>query len=253
MYIEVLYFAISDCKKFPVTYSIYPNIDSFGSEERLNLREMRQCITALLRHCVPIVGNTSAIREAIENSAGHTANTGFANYGVDRFTALGDQMNLQAANILSVCHSWQLWLNLEEYVFGTPEAALSTGTSSISINSSINDLLLAAQSIYGPDFSFRSGQERIMSAIYLSTTKVFPIQALPGFGKTYLFQVPILAMKKANPLKKFVNFIFVPFISLMANMMTRLSTSGVTCAYFSDISKGSTVAEECDLTADIYI
>lgn len=64
-------------RKSSVIYSIYHNIDSFGYEERLNLREMRQCITALLRHCVPIVGNTSAIREAIENSAGHTADTGF--------------------------------------------------------------------------------------------------------------------------------------------------------------------------------
>lgn len=60
-------------------------------------------------------------------------------------------------------------------------------------------------------------------------------------------------MKKANPLKKFVHFIFVPFISLMANMMTRLSTGGITCVYFSEISKGSTVAEEGDLTAEIYI
>lgn len=96
-------------------------------------------------------------------------------------------MTLQTANILSVCHSWQLWLNLEKYVFGTPEAALSTGIYSVGVNSSVNDLLLSAQMIYGLDFIFRSGQERIISAIYLSTIKVFPIQALPGFGKTSLF------------------------------------------------------------------
>ncbi|CCC71649.1 hypothetical protein NCAS_0H03390 [Naumovozyma castellii] len=83
-------------------------------------------------------------------------------------------------------------------------------------NSSIKDLAMAGVKLYGSKFEFRKGQFDVAVEMYLSGSQVIPIQALPGYGKTALFQLPLMAVSLCD--QPVVSFVFVPYVCLVSNM-----------------------------------
>ncbi|GMM57371.1 Y' element ATP-dependent helicase [Maudiozyma humilis] len=88
-----------------------------------------------------------------------------------------------------------------------------------------------------------------MNEIYNSARKLFPVQALSGYGKTALFQLPLLAMKRRCQNKRVVSFVLVPYVTLMGDMFQRLNKCGLNVQYATNVSR----MNENDITADVYV
>lgn len=99
---------------------------------------------------------------------------------------------------------------------------------------------------------FRFNQCKKITDIYLSSKKFFPIQAIPGYGKTALFQIPIKSLKLFNP-RKAVHFVLVRYITLLANMIERLSTGGLVVKAVRDVISDGAPPDENELDGDIYV
>ncbi|SMN21365.1 similar to Saccharomyces cerevisiae YRF1 Y' element ATP-dependent helicase protein (partial), partial [Maudiozyma saulgeensis] len=239
-------------KKFSKFYTLYPNIGNFTAATRLTLREMRQCIVALIRYCLPNDGIDPLFMAAKEFDAGHGLSVGASVYAVDNFSGLGNHSTPLTDTILKICRAWQAWLNLG----GEEETRLKESVENfkvLDVRGSANDLIVAGKSIFGDQFAFRENQEKLIMDIYLSNRKFFPVQALPGFGKTAMFQIPLSAIKMASPRRRVVSFVLVPYISLMANMVERLTAGGLVAAPVKDVLVMNAAPEEHTLQADIYV
>lgn len=81
-------------------------------------------------------------------------------------------------------------------------------------------LRCAIQAVYGVGFQFRSEQQTICHDIYMSGSQVI---AVTGFGKTAVFQLPLVAMRDENA----VSFVFVPYTVLQSDLEQRLAKGGL--------------------------
>ena len=241
-------------EKFSKYYKEYPDVGGFMPATRLNFREMRQAMVAMIRGCVPVEKESFMIEAARELSAGHSVNTAFRSYGVDNFLGLGSETNLMSNFILRACRVWHKWLNLggeksdEQLEDDIVEKRILKVEGANS-----NDLYVAGVRIFGNGFQFKISQRKIATDLYLSNKKFFPIQALPGYGKTALFELPLVAMKLRDPTKRVVSFVFVPYISLMADMVNRLSKHGLKCKMVKEVLVWNAAPEESSLNADVYV
>ena len=234
---------------FSTIFKNYPSLEGQTVDSRLNLRELRQGIVALTRHCIVVSENTPNIIAAKELIAGHSVTTAYRHYGVDNSVGLGDEMSLLAALIVEVSKAWQKWLGFGYDKDRIEEVEEVPMMEELVIRGSADDLLLAGRHLYGNEFEFREGQQFLMNEIYNSTTKLLPIQALPGYGKTALFQLPLIAIKRRYPGKKVISFVLVPYSALMADMIMRLNSGDMVAEDAAGIDRKN----ETEITADIYV
>lgn len=114
------------------------------------------------------------------------------------------------------------------------------------------DLFNTGTLFYGEGFSFRGSQQQICSDIVWSSTAIFPIHALPGYGKTCLFQIPLVTIKKCSE-TKFVSFVFVPYVVLLSNCVLRLRSGNLlNVGLVKDLINGSYIPDSCEL-CDVYV
>ncbi|CCK70277.1 uncharacterized protein KNAG_0D05400, partial [Huiozyma naganishii CBS 8797] len=223
-------------RKFPV---------SVPQDQRLSLRDLRHGIIYFMRRHTN-VGRIVAGSDAVERLAGHTAATGRTVYAVP-----DSVVNHEA----EICMAWHRFLDLA--VSGQVVAVKDGDNARPDFHSSgsINDLLAAGRRLYSKDiFMFRKGQKDVATEVYLGGAQLIPVQALPGFGKTALFQIPLIALKKTRPIPKVVSFVFVPYIPLKANMIDRLGTNGL--LEVGDVAvllKNGPNVDEDALSADVYV
>ena len=62
---------------------------------------------------------------------------------------------------------------------------------------------------------------RLCYEIYIADTPSVAVQASPGYGKTELFHLPLIALASKSDVK-YVSFLFVPYTVLLASCMVRL-------------------------------
>ncbi|GMM57913.1 Y' element ATP-dependent helicase protein 1 copy 4 [Maudiozyma humilis] len=230
---------------FSAIFRQFPVMVGQSADSRLNLRQLRQGIVALTRDCIDVSENSPNIMSAKELVAGHSVTVAFQNYGVDSTVGLGDQTLLMSALIVAVCHGWQDWLGVGEVESVIEEVPK---LEPLVFQGCVDDLELAGRELYGRKFAFRDGQQFIMNEIYNSSRKLIPVQVLPGYGKTALFQLPLLAMKRRCQKKRIV-FVLVPYITLMGDMFQRLNKGGLNVQYATNVSR----MNENDITADVYV
>ena len=218
-----------------------------NAPQKLNFREMRQGLIALGRHCVGSRFETDLYESATsELMANHSVQTGRNIYGVDSFSLTS--VSGTTATLLQerASERWIQWLglesdyhcsfsstrNAEDVVAG--EAASSNHHQKISRVTrkrprepkSTNDILVAGQKLFGSSFEFRDlHQLRLCYEIYMADTPSVAVQAPPGYGKTELFHLPLIALASKGDVK-YVSFLFVPYTVLLANCMIRLGRRG---------------------------
>jgi len=254
VFVDCSIHALVNYPKFSSFLSIYP--ESAEPSMRLPFREMRHGMIKLVRDYVKVEGEDMSAMVAKEQLAGHSAATGQRVYGVEheRGVATGASVEEKYASLINA--AWHHWLGLGRYDEG------QDGESAIAFdpavqrryfhpNGSIRDLFAAGRKLYGREFEFREGQYDVAVEVYLSGTQVIPIQALPGFGKTALFQLPLVALSLCP--QKTVSFVFVPYVCLESNMQIRLSAGGTTCGAIKDLFAAGPAVEQCHLFCDVYV
>ena len=114
---------------------------------------------------------------------------------------------------------------------------------------STNDILVAGQKLFGSSFEFRDlHQLRLCYEIYMADTPSVAVQAPPGYGKTELFHLPLIALASKGDVK-YVSFLFVPYTVLLANCMIRLGRRG--CLNVAPVR--NFIEEGCDGVTDLYV
>ncbi|EDV09899.1 conserved hypothetical protein [Saccharomyces cerevisiae RM11-1a] len=114
---------------------------------------------------------------------------------------------------------------------------------------STNDILVAGRKLFGSSFEFRDlHQLRLCHEIYMADTPSVAVQAPPGYGKTELFHLPLIALASKGDVK-YVSFLFVPYTVLLANCMIRLSRCG--CLNVAPVR--NFIEEGCDGVTDLYV
>ena len=114
---------------------------------------------------------------------------------------------------------------------------------------STNDILVAGQKLFGSSFEFRDlHQLRLCHEIYMADTPSVAVQAPPGYGKTELFHLPLIALASKGDVK-YVSFLFVPYTVLLANCMIRLRRCG--CLNVAPVR--NFIEEGCDGVTDLYV
>ncbi|KZV10431.1 hypothetical protein WN66_03067 [Saccharomyces cerevisiae] len=241
-----------------------------NAPQKLNFREMRQGLIALGRHCVGSRFETDLYESATsELMANHSVQTGRNIYGVDSFSLTS--VSGTTATLLQerASERWIQWLglesdyhcsfsstrNAEDVVAG--EAASSDHHQKISRVTrkrprepkSTNDILVAGQKLFGSSFEFRDlHQLRLCYEIYMADTPSVAVQAPPGYGKTELFHLPLIALASKGDVK-YVSFLFVPYTVLLANCMIRLGRRG--CLNVAPVR--NFIEEGYDGVTDLYV
>ena len=241
-----------------------------NAPQKLNFREMRQGLIALGRHCVGSRFETDLYESATsELMANHSVQTGRNIYGVDSFSLTS--VSGTTATLLQerASERWIQWLglesdyhcsfsstrNAEDVVAG--EAASSNHHQKISRVTrkrprepkSTNDILVAGRKLFGSSFEFRDlHQLRLCHEIYMADTPSVAVQAPPGYGKTELFHLPLIALASKGDVK-YVSFLFVPYTVLLANCMIRLGRCG--CLNVAPVR--NFIEEGCDGVTDLYV
>ena len=241
-----------------------------NAPQKLNFREMRQGLIALGRHCVGSRFETDLYESATsELMANHSVQTGRNIYGVDSFSLTS--VSGTTATLLQerASERWIQWLglesdyhcsfsstrNAEDVVAG--EAASSDHHQKISRVTrkrprepkSTNDILVAGQKLFGSSFEFRDlHQLRLCHEIYMADTPSVAVQAPPGYGKTELFHLPLIALASKGDVK-YVSFLFVPYTVLLANCMIRLGRRG--CLNVAPVR--NFIEEGYDGVTDLYV
>ena len=241
-----------------------------NAPQKLNFREMRQGLIALGRHCVGSRFETDLYESATsELMANHSVQTGRNIYGVDSFSLTS--VSGTTATLLQerASERWIQWLglesdyhcsfsstrNAEDVVAG--EEASSDHHQKISRVTrkrprepkSTNDILVAGQKLFGSSFEFRDlHQLRLCHEIYMADTPSVAVQAPPGYGKTELFHLPLIALASKGDVK-YVSFLFVPYTVLLANCMIRLGRCG--CLNVAPVR--NFIEEGCDGVTDLYV
>ena len=241
-----------------------------NAPQKLNFREMRQGLIALGRHCVGSRFETDLYESATsELMANHSVQTGRNIYGVDSFSLTS--VSGTTATLLQerASERWIQWLglesdyhcsfsstrNAEDVVAG--EAASSDHDQKISRVTrkrprepkSTNDILVAGQKLFGSSFEFRDlHQLRLCYEIYMADTPSVAVQAPPGYGKTELFHLPLIALASKGDVK-YVSFLFVPYTVLLANCMIRLGRCG--CLNVAPVR--NFIEEGYDGVTDLYV
>ncbi|CAH1830408.1 unnamed protein product [Saccharomyces cerevisiae] len=241
-----------------------------NAPQKLNFREMRQGMIALGRHCVGSRFETDLYESATsELMANHSVQTGRNIYGVDSFSLTS--VSGTTATLLQerASERWIQWLglesdyhcsfsstrNAEDVVAG--EAASSDHHQKISRVTrkrprepkSTNDILVAGQKLFGSSFEFRDlHQLRLCYEIYMADTPSVAVQAPPGYGKTELFHLPLIALASKGDVK-YVSFLFVPYTVLLANCMIRLGRRG--CLNVAPVR--NFIEEGYDGVTDLYV
>ena len=82
----------------------------------------------------------------------------------------------------------------------------------------------------------------------MADTPSVAVQAPPGYGKTELFHLPLIALASKGDVK-YVSFLFVPYTVLLANCMIRLGRCG--CLNVAPVR--NFIEEGCDGVTDLYV
>lgn len=222
VFVDIAIAKLCEYSKFKKLLMLYPS--NIAKRQRLNFRSMRHGMIGLLRDYVSQHYNSEHHQpdtEIIETMAGHSAQTGLKVYAVDE-TRLSEIAQEQ----ILISRAYVKYLALEDLkgIRKTEETRVAKPVvNTWHPRTSMKKLRCAIQAVYGVGFQFRSEQQTICHDIYMSGSQVIAVQALTGFGKTAVFQLPLVAMRDENA----VSFVFVPYTVLQSDLEQRLAKGGL--------------------------
>ncbi|CAI4723510.1 AKH_1a_G0042850.mRNA.1.CDS.1 [Saccharomyces cerevisiae] len=218
----------------------YPS--SIRENQHLTFREMRRGIIGLTVEYVKLSAASIELINAKERLAGN-----LPSIGLNSSKTLAQMSSIEIEYSPIITTELQKWLSLG-YETNMEKEITKKKKKQFSFAGSLQDLVIAGRKVFGENFEFKDGQERIVMDILLSNNQLIPIQAPPGYGKTTLFQLPLIALPSNK--QSVVSFIFVPYVILQENMIFKFE-SHCNVGNVKDLLKPN-IAEE-EVVHDVYI
>ena len=230
----------------------FPDIEGVTKGSHLTLRELRQGIVGLTRHFIDPQDMLRKAFEVKEEGPGHSVQTSVTRYGVSTAMMLGNETTINNMCEVSLCETWQTWLNLDA-LFGNENCLIKVEKKQLVTTGGPRFLKSTATDMCGNGFVFHDEQDVIACEIWSGTDWIIPVQALPGYGKTVLFEIPVAALKRENPSRKVVSMVFVPYMCLVADMVDRLNGDGLVAVSLLDMGVEGRIPAAHELTADVLV
>lgn len=186
----------------------------------VRIREMRQAVSYFIKNAVVVDSKLDALEMAVERAQGHTMQTSDESYAIENswschFSSSNSQRMLK---FFTEYHRFMRFDPIySEVEYEKEEVASNSSNWRVLTTESISQ----AKEICG--YLFRDlDQETPITDVAFTPTRSRAILAHTGFGKTFVFLVPMIAYKIGGGGEHFVHLVLMPYRFLAEQMKTRL-------------------------------
>ena len=186
----------------------------------VRIREMRQAVSYFIKNAVVVDSKLDALEMAVERAQGHTMQTSDESYAIENswschFSSSNSQRMLK---FFAEYHRFMRFDPIySEVEYEKEEVASNSSNWRVLTTESISQ----AKEICG--YLFRDlDQETAITDVAFTPTRSRAILAHTGFGKTFVFLVPMIAYKIGGGGEHFVHLVLMPYRFLAEQMKTRL-------------------------------
>lgn len=186
----------------------------------VRIREMRQAVSYFIKNAVVVDSKLDALELAVERAQGHTMQTSDESYAIENswschFSSSNSQRMLK---FFTEYHRFMRFDPIySEVEYEKEEVASNSSNWRVLTTESISQ----AKEICG--YLFRDlDQETAITDVAFTPTRSRAILAHTGFGKTFVFLVPMIAYKIGGGGEHFVHLVLMPYRFLAEQMKTRL-------------------------------
>lgn len=186
----------------------------------VRIREMRQAVSYFIKNAVVVDSKLDALEMAVERAQGHTMQTSDESYAIENswschFSSSNSQRMLK---FFTEYHRFMRFDPIySEVEYEKEEVASNSSNWRVLTTESISQ----AKEICG--YLFRDlDQETAITDVAFTPTRSRAILAHTGFGKTFVFLVPMIAYKIGGGGEHFVHLVLMPYRFLAEQMKTRL-------------------------------
>lgn len=186
----------------------------------VRIREMRQAVSYFIKNAVVVDSKLDALELAVERAQGHTMQTLDESYAIENswschFSSSNSQRMLK---FFTEYHRFMRFDPIySEVEYEKEEVASNSSNWRVLTTESISQ----AKEICG--YLFRDlDQETAITDVAFTPTRSRAILAHTGFGKTFVFLVPMIAYKIGGGGEHFVHLVLMPYRFLAEQMKTRL-------------------------------
>ena len=186
----------------------------------VRIREMRQAVSYFIKNAVVVDSKLDALELAVERAQGYTMQTSDESYAIENswschFSSSNSQRMLK---FFTEYHRFMRFDPIySEVEYEKEEVASNSSNWRVLTTESISQ----AKEICG--YLFRDlDQETAITDVAFTPTRSRAILAHTGFGKTFVFLVPMIAYKIGGGGEHFVHLVLMPYRFLAEQMKTRL-------------------------------
>lgn len=186
----------------------------------VRIREMRQAVSYFIKNAVVVDSKLDALEMAVERAQGYTMQTSDESYAIENswschFSSSNSQRMLK---FFTEYHRFMRFDPIySEVEYEKEEVASNSSNWRVLTTESISQ----AKEICG--YLFRDlDQETAITDVAFTPTRSRAILAHTGFGKTFVFLVPMIAYKIGGGGEHFVHLVLMPYRFLAEQMKTRL-------------------------------
>lgn len=186
----------------------------------VRIREMRQAVSYFIKNAVVVDSKLDALELAVERAQGHTMQTSDESYAIENswschFSSSNSQRMLK---FFTEYHRFMRFDPIYSEVEYEKEEVASNSSNWRVLTT---EYISQAKEICG--YLFRDlDQETAITDVAFTPTRSRAILAHTGFGKTFVFLVPMIAYKIGGGGEHFVHLVLMPYRFLAEQMKTRL-------------------------------
>ena len=186
----------------------------------VRIREMRQAVSYFIKNAVVVDSKLDALEMAVERAQGHTMQTSDESYAIENswschFSSSNSQRMLK---FFTEYHRFMRFDPIYSEVEYEKEEVASNSSNWRVLTT---EYISQAKEICG--YLFRDlDQETAITDVAFTPTRSRAILAHTGFGKTFVFLVPMIAYKIGGGGEHFVHLVLMPYRFLAEQMKTRL-------------------------------
>ena len=186
----------------------------------VRIREMRQAVSYFIKNAVVVDSKLDALEMAVERAQGHTMQTSDESYAIENswschFSSSNSQRMLK---FFAEYHRFMRFDPIYSEVEYEKEEVASNSSNWRVLTT---EYISQAKEICG--YLFRDlDQETAITDVAFTPTRSRAILAHTGFGKTFVFLVPMIAYKIGGGGEHFVHLVLMPYRFLAEQMKTRL-------------------------------
>lgn len=186
----------------------------------VRIREMRQAVSYFIKNAVVVDSKLDALELAVERAQGYTMQTSDESYAIENswschFSSSNSQRMLK---FFTEYHRFMRFDPIYSEVEYQKEEVASNSSNWRVLTT---EYISQAKEICG--YLFRDlDQETAITDVAFTPTRSRAILAHTGFGKTFVFLVPMIAYKIGGGGEHFVHLVLMPYRFLAEQMKTRL-------------------------------